>query len=125
MPVALNISPLQLEKLNRERDCEFVDGIAQYLVGRFHLYQRLGFKYESLAKEIKPLITQAIGLGLPRYDGLALHVLASFILGVDYHETPVVKPILHSKELSGDLKVVWLDRWIHSLEDAAVKQTGR
>ena len=120
--MTIRILSTQLEELNSARDCEFVDGMAQYLTGRFRLDARPGFEYGSLVSEIKPIVAQADRLGLPRYDGYALHVLASFILGVDYHETPTVKPVLHSKELSGDLKALWLDRWFYSLEDAAMKQ---
>ena len=120
--MTLHITSTQLEKFNSARDFEFVDGMAQYLAVRFRLDARPGFEYGSLASEIKPIIAQAGKLGLPRYDGYALHVLASFILGVDYHEAPTVKPVLHSKELSGDLKALWLDRWFYSLEDIAMKQ---
>lgn len=120
--MTLHITSTQLEQFNSARDFEFVDGMAQYLASRFRLDARPGFEYGSLASEIKPIVAQAGKLGLPRYDGYALHVLASFILGVDYHETPTVKPVLHSKELSGDLKALWLDRWFYSLEDTAMKQ---
>jgi hypothetical protein len=123
--MTLHISLTQLEQLNIAHDCEFVEGMAQYLAGRFRLDARPGFEYGSLASEIKPIVAQAGKLDLPRYDGYALHVLASFIIGVDYHEMPTVKPVLHSKELSGDLKALWLDRWFYSMEDAAVKQARR
>lgn len=120
--MTLHISLAQLERLNSARDCEFVDGIAQYLAARFRLNARPNFDTKSLASEITSIIAQADKLGLPRYDGYALHVLASFILGVDYHGSPTVKAVLHSKELSGELKALWLDRWFHSVEDAAMKQ---
>lgn len=120
--MTLHLSSTQFEQLDSARDSEFVDGMAQYLTGRFRLDTRTGFEFSALASEITPIVLQAGKLGLPRYDGYALHVLASFILGMDYHETPTVKPVLHSKELSGDLKALWLDRWFHSLEDAAMKQ---
>lgn len=119
----LNITTHQLMQLNSVRDCEFVDGIAQYLVGRFRLDAQPGFEHGSLANEIKKIVAQADELGLPRYDGYALHVLAAFILGVDYHEMPPVESVLHSKNLSGGLKALWLDRWFYSLEaEAAVMQ---
>ena len=123
--MTLHITSTQLEQFNSARDFEFVDGMALYLAGRFRLDAQPGFEYGSLASEIKPIVAQAGELGLPRYDGYALHVLASFILGADYHETATVKPVLHSKELSGDLKALWLDRWFYSLEDAAMKQARR
>lgn len=121
--MTLEISSTQLEQLNSAGDCEFVDGMAQYLAGRFRLDARPGFEFGSLSNEVAPIVVQAGKLGLPRYDGYALHVLASFVLGVDYHEMSTVKPVLHSKKLSGDLKVLWLDRWFHSQQDAAMKKT--
>lgn len=118
----LPISPDLLEKVDIARDVDFIDAISHYLVGRFQLETRPGFTFESLVREVEPIVAQAGNFGLPRYDGHALHVVASFVLGVDYHETPNVKPILHSKTLSGDLKALWLDRWFHSLEGTAIKK---
>lgn len=122
--MTFRISSTELEQLNSARDFDFVDGMAQYLVSRFRLDARPKFEFDTLVNEIKPIFAQAGEMGLPRYDGYALHVLASFILGMDYHETPTVRQVLHSKDLSGDLKVLWLDRWFHSLEDAAAKKVG-
>lgn len=120
--MSLHISSDQLAQFDRARDRDFVEGMTQYLVSRFRLDEQRGYDFGSISREVAPMIAEASKLGLPRYDGCALHVLASFILGVDYHETPTVKPVLHSEELSGDLKTLWLDRWFYSLEDAATKQ---
>lgn len=122
--MTLRLSPTQLEQFNDACDREFADGMANYLVGRFRLDTKPDFELATLASEIASIIARAGKLGLPRYGGYALHVLASFILGADYHDTPTVKPILHSKELSGELKALWLDRWFHSLEDASMKRAG-
>lgn len=118
----LRISTTQIQKLDIARDREFVVAMSQYLVERFELAAKPDFEFAGLVDEVVPIVTQAGKLGLPRYDGYALHVLASYILGIDYHEMPDVAPVLHSEKLSGDLKALWLEKWFHSLEDAAMTQ---
>jgi hypothetical protein len=114
----MNISPAQFELIQVDSDHQFAIAINRYLADRFRLTERPGFDTNVLTQEVRDILIHAKELNLSRYDGYALHVIASFVLGVDYHIAPSVKPILHSKSIAGDLKTLWLERWLNSVENA-------
>ena len=112
----MKISPSQFEKIRVKNDSNFVIAMSTYLIDRFSLHSRPGFSADELVQETENITNQGMELGPLRYDGYALHVIAAFVLGVDYHLTPTVKPILHSDLISSELKTLWLERWLDSVE---------
>lgn len=112
----MTISSEQMEQIQREPDQQFVTALSRYLTERFSLDERPLFGAIALEKETMGVIAQARALGLPRYDGYALHAIASIVLGIDYHLVPYVAAVLRSDLISGELKALWLEQWLAAVE---------
>lgn len=110
----ISISTEQLVRLDQARMSQAID----------HLVSRLQAQYPGsppateMRREILPLAQHLQDWGIRSASFLALHVLASRVFGLGYHERPVLRSVFSDPGISDELKEAWLGGWLSAVRAA-------
>jgi hypothetical protein len=111
----LRITPAGMERAREEVRRNAVENLADWLLRE---YPQAGVARSQLAAEVRPVANTAWSWGVEDGELLRLHVLASKVLGTDYHAVaPTLGAMLADRALTDRTKRAWLGAWLQALRD--------
>ncbi|MCE2970153.1 MAG: hypothetical protein LW847_08030 [Burkholderiales bacterium] len=111
----LNISAEQMARIGRAR----LERVLYELVPQLQAQYPDAPPAAELRAAMQPLLERMLGWNIHSGGFLALHVLASKVVGEDYYTLPGFEAVFAAPGLSEDLKEEWLRGWLAGLRDSA------
>lgn len=111
----LKISKEAWNRLEQERRRRFIETLANQFADRYP-GEAAAWRSTAGRAELNRVISSGEAFGLQSSESLALHALASKVIGVDYADVVlVVGQVLRSTALKEETKVSWLRAWLDAV----------
>ena len=72
----------------------------------------------ELRQALLPMLDQMSAWGICSGPFLALHILASKVLGLDYHTIPALSKVFTDPDITDELKEEWFSSWLTAVRHA-------
>lgn len=110
----LTISSERMNALQRAR----LEEVLEKIIVQLRLDYPDAPPTSELRRQMRPMLEQMSRWGIQSGGFLALHALASRVIGSDYFTLPVFESIFSDPEISEQMKEEWFGGWMASLRSS-------
>ena len=114
----LIFSAKQMAAMQRARLENVVDQVVRYLWRQYPDAPPAA----ELRQALLPMLDQMRAWGICSGPILALHILASKVLGLDHHAIPALSKVFTDPDITDDRKEEWFSSWLTAVRHAGLQR---